>query len=124
MRIFLSGDYINCLIQDQFIESCDGWGYKYLHPPARDVKILNDMIFGGAGLMHPSPNMKLHHLGDHSLMWSSVLQAPHPTRPTKASDQSLGSSFGCSFGSFNVNDSSTGNLFKFSLNIKVDTEHC
>merc|ERR1712012_303564 len=84
--------------KDQFIESCDGWGYKYLHPPARDVKILNDMIFGGAGLMHPSPNMKLHHLGDHSLMWSSVLQAPHPTRPTKASDQSLGSSFGCSFG--------------------------
>ena len=69
--------------------------------------------------MHPSPNMKLHHLGDHSLMWSSVLQAPHPTRPTKASDQSLGSSFGCSFGSFNVNDSSTGNLINMPLNIKV-----
>ena len=29
-------------------------------------------------------------------------------RGIKASDQSLGSSFGCSFGSFNVNDSNNG----------------
>ena len=101
--------------KDQFIESCDGWGYKYLQPPAKDVRMLNEMIFGGAGVTHPSPNMKLHQLGESSLMWSSVLQAPHPTRATKASDQSLGSSFGCSFGSFNVNETSTGIIAIFVI---------
>lgn len=69
------------------------------------------MIFGGAGVTHSSPNMKLHHVDGQSLMWSSILQAPHQSRGIKASDQSLGSSFGCSFGSFNVNDSNHGNIW-------------
>ena len=71
-------------------------------------RLLSEMIFGGAGVTHSSPNMKLHHVDGQSLMWSSILQAPHPSRGVKASDQSLGSSFGCSFGSFNVNDSNNG----------------
>jgi hypothetical protein len=33
-------------------------------------------------------------------MWSSILQAPRITRGSQSSDSSLGSSFGCSLGSF------------------------
>jgi len=99
--------------KDGFTEITDGWGYKYLQPPAKDARMLYEMIFGGAAVTHPCPNMKLHNLDSNSLMWSSVIQAPHPVRGVKASDQSLGSSFGCSFGSFNVHDSN-GDLYGVS----------
>ena len=66
--------------KEMYTEVGDEWGYKYLQPPAKDVRLLSEMIFGGAAVTHPSPNMKLHHLDAASLMWSSVLQAPHPIR--------------------------------------------
>jgi hypothetical protein len=34
------------------------------------------------------------------VLWSSILQAPRITRGSQSSDSSLGSSFGCSLGSF------------------------
>ena len=34
------------------------------------------------------------------LMWSSIVEAPKITQGAKSSDSSLGSSFGCSLGSF------------------------
>ena len=91
-------------------EQSEGWGYRYLKA-ASDVRQLHDMIFGGAGVAHQDINMKLHQL-DSGLMWSSVLQPPHPGRQPgqhQASDNSLGSSFGCSIGSFSRTDSSHGN---------------
>ena len=90
-------------------EQSDGWGYKYLKA-GPDVRQLHDMIFGGAGVAHRANNMKLHQL-DCGLMWSSVLQPPHPAHQAhhQASDNSLGSSFGCSIGSFNRSQSSNGN---------------
>ena len=93
-------------------EQTEGWGYRYLKA-GPDVRQLHDMIFGGAGLAHQENNMKLHQL-DPGLMWSSVLQPPHPARQPvhqQASDNSLGSSFGCSIGSFNRSDSSHGNIY-------------
>ena len=66
--------------KEMYTEVGDKWGYKYLQPPAKDVRLLSEMIFGGAAVTHPSPNMKLHHVDAASLMWSSVLQAPHPAR--------------------------------------------
>ena len=66
--------------KEAYIEAEDGWGYRYQQPPARDVRLLSEMIFGGAAVTHPGPNMKLHHVDTASLMWSSVLQAPHPAR--------------------------------------------
>ena len=90
-------------------EQSDGWGYKYLKA-GPDVRQLHDMIFGGAGVAHQQDNMKLHQLESSGLMWSSVLQPPHPAHQQhlQASDNSLGSSFGCSIGSFNTSDSSHG----------------
>ena len=91
-------------------EQSDGWGYKYLKA-GQDVRQLHDMIFGGAGVAHQQDNMKLHQLESSGLMWSSVLQPPHPAHQQhlQASDNSLGSSFGCSIGSFNTSESSHGN---------------
>ena len=66
--------------KEMYTETGDEWGYKYLQPPAKDVRMLSEMIFGGAAVTHPSPNMKLHHVDAASIMWSSVLQAPHPIR--------------------------------------------
>eukprot|EP00092_Neocalanus_flemingeri_P017277 GFUD01018683.1.p1 GENE.GFUD01018683.1~~GFUD01018683.1.p1 ORF type:complete len:874 (+),score=143.39 GFUD01018683.1:108-2729(+) len=84
-----------------FTEVGEGVGYKYLQPPYKDVKIISEMIFGSAAVAYSSSNMKIHQLENSSqIMWSSVVQAPRITRGVKASDQSLGSSFGCSFGSF------------------------
>ena len=92
---------------EQYKEQTDGWGYRYLSPPAGDVRQLHEMILGGAGVVHHVNNLKLH-LMEGGLMWSSVLQPPNPASnpPVRASDQSLGSAFGCSIGSFN---SSQGN---------------
>ena len=91
-------------------EQTEGWGYRYLKA-GPDVRQLHDMIFGGAGVAHQENNMKLHQL-DPGLMWSSVLQPPHPGHHPahhQASDNSLGSSFGCSIGSFNMSESNNGN---------------
>ena len=90
---------------DQYKEQTDGWGYRYLSPPAGDVRQLHEMILGGAGVVHHVNNLKLH-LMEGGLMWSSVLQPPHSAsnQPVRASDQSLGSTFGSSIGSFNVTE--------------------
>ena len=92
-------------------EQSDGWGYRYLSPPESDVKQLHEMILGGAGVAHQTHNMKLHLLeadgAQSGLMWSSVLLPPHQAtsqQPVRASDQSLGSAFGYSIGSFNVTE--------------------
>ena len=88
-----------------YTEVGEGVGFKYLRPPYKDVKIISEMIFGSAAVAYQSSNMKIHQLeNERQMMWSSVVQAPRITRGVKASDQSLGSSFGCSFGSFNVNE--------------------
>jgi len=88
-----------------YTEIGEGVGYKYLHPPYKDVKLISEMIFGSAAVAYQSSNMKIHQLDNGSqIMWSSVVQAPRITRGVKASDQSLGSSFGCSFGSFHNNE--------------------
>ena len=88
-----------------YTEMGEGVGYKYLHPPYKDVKLISEMIFGSAAVAYQSSNMKIHQLDNGSqIMWSSVVQAPRITRGVKASDQSLGSSFGCSFGSFHNNE--------------------
>ena len=88
-----------------YTEVGEGVGFKYLKPPFKDVKIISEMIFGSAAVAYQSSNMKLHQLENESqIMWSSVVQAPRITRGAKASYQSLGSSFGCSLGSFNINE--------------------
>ena len=43
------------------------------------------------------------------LMWSSIVQAPKLSQGQKSSDSSLGSSFGCSLGSF-YNSATEGDL--------------
>ena len=85
-------------------EQSEGWGYRYLRA-GPDVRQLHDMIFGGAGVAHQANNMKLHQVQSGGLMWSTVLQPPHPAHhQQQASDNSLGSSFGCSIGSFNTSE--------------------
>lgn len=85
----------------QYTEVGEGVGFKYLRPPCKDVKIISEMIFGSAAIAFQSSNMKIHQIDDENeIMWSTVFQAPRITRGAKASDQSLNSSFGCSFGSF------------------------
>lgn len=92
-------------IMELYTEVGEGVGFKYLKPPFKDVKIISEMIFGSAAVAYQSSNMKLHQLENESqIMWSSVVQAPRITRGAKASYQSLGSSFGCSLGSFNINE--------------------
>ena len=101
--------------KEQYTEIGEDVGFKYLKPPCKDVKMISEMIFGSAAVSYQSSNMKIHRLEDESqVMWSSVIQAPRITREVKASDQSLGSSFGCSFGSFNVNEQ-IGNYAWWSL---------
>lgn len=46
------------------------------------------------------------------LMWSSIVQAPKLSQGQKSSDSSLGSSFGCSLGSFN-NSATEGDLWLY-----------
>ena len=100
----LTGNVEECS-KEQYTEIGEGFGFRYLKPPCKDVKMISEMIFGSAAVAYQTSNMKIHQLEDEGqIMWSSVVQAPRITRGVKASDQSLGSSFGCSFGSFNVNE--------------------
>ncbi|XP_023328968.1 folliculin-interacting protein 1 [Eurytemora carolleeae] len=62
----------------------------------------SEMILGSVAVTHHTGNFKLHALGEgRMLMWSSIVQAPKLSQGQKSSDSSLGSSFGCSLGSFN-----------------------
>ena len=72
-----------------------------------------DEILEEIGFMRPIFYSRIRSI----FKYSADTQAPHPSRGVKASDQSLGSSFGCSFGSFNVNDSNNG------MNTMITFEH-
>ena len=91
---------------------------QYL-PSHSDAKIISEMIFGSASITYHAGNMKIHKLADGTeVMWSSIFQAPTINKkPFKTnphhSDTSLGSSFGCSLGSFPSNDQE--DIFSFSL---------
>jgi len=97
------------LADNSYTEVSDGIAYQYL-PSNSDAKIISEMIFGSASITYHSGNMKIHKLAEGTeVMWSSIFQAPtiskKPFKTNAAhSDTSLGSSFGCSLGSFPSTD--------------------
>jgi len=85
---------------EQFTEVNDGHGFTYTLPD-KDVKMFSEMILGSVAVNHQTGNMKLHSLEEgKSMLWSSIFPAPKISHGVKSSDASLGSSFGCSVGSF------------------------
>jgi len=91
-----------------YTEVNDGLGFIYL-PPPKEVKMFSEMILGSVAVTHHPGNMKLHLIGDgKSVLWSSIVQAPKLSQGMKSSDSSLGSSFGCSLGSFHYSNSEDG----------------